>query len=76
MEEIIEALLTDDDTIRISAICCSFTVGDLKQMIINAMTKQYEILENYDGHRKYQLKDWQVNDVKKTHFKEWLKEYK
>jgi hypothetical protein len=44
----------------------------LKEIIISAMAKQYEILENDEN---YQLCDWKANDVKRHYFEEWLKNH-
>jgi hypothetical protein len=75
IKKLIEALEKGDEKLLLSDVSCSFTIGDLKEIIINAMTKQYEILENDEDDKNYQLDDWQINDVKRHYFKEWLENY-
>lgn len=71
IKKILESLEKGDEKLLLSV-----TVGDLKEIIINAMTKQYEILENNEYSENYELEDWKVNDVKRHYFKDWLKNYK
>ena len=75
IKKLIEALEKGDEKLLLSDVSCSFTVGDLKEIIINAMAKQYEILENDENDKNYQLDDWKINDVKRHYFKEWLENY-
>lgn len=75
IKKILEALEKGDEKLLLSNVSCSFTVGDFKEIIINAMTKQYEILENNEDSKSYQLDDWKINDVKRHYFKEWLENY-
>lgn len=74
IKKLIEAL-EKGEKLLLSDVGCSFTIGDLKEIIINAMTKQYEILENDEDDKNYRLDDWKINDVKRHYFKEWLKNY-
>lgn len=76
IKKILEALEKGDEKSLLFDISGSFTVGELKEIIINAMTKQYELLENDEDDKDYRLDDWQVNDVRRHYFKKWLKNYK
>lgn len=74
-QELIEALQRGSDNLLLSDVNSHFTIGDLKEIITNAMIKQFQILENIDDDDNYRLEDWQVNDVKLHYFKEWLQKY-
>ena len=68
IKKVLESLQKDDEKLLLSDVSCDFTIGDLKELITDAMIKQYQILE------EYKLADWKVNDVKIWYFKEWLKD--
>lgn len=75
IKKILEALEKGDEKLLLSDVSCSFTIGELKDLIINSMTKMYEILEDNDYSGNHKLEDWQINDVKRHYFKDWLKNY-
>jgi len=59
---IIESLKRDKDEFIIS-----ITIGDLKELIINAMIKEDMII-----HQRVKLDDWRIKDIQKYDYKEWL----
>ena len=73
IKKVLDALEKGDEKLLLSDISCSFTVGDLKDMIISAMIKQRMVLQENETK---QLEDWQINDTRKWYFKEWLENYK
>lgn len=72
IKKILEALEKGDEKLLLSDVSCSFTIGDLKEMIISAMLKQRMLLQEDETKP---LKDWQINDTRKWYFKDWLENY-
>jgi len=72
IKKILEALEKGDEKLLLSDVSCSFTIGDLKEMIISAMLKQRMILQEDETKP---LEDWQINDTRKWFFKEWIENY-
>ena len=72
IKKILEALEKGDEKLLLSDVSCSFTFGDLKEMIISAMLKQRMLLQE-DETRP--LEDWQINDTREWYFKDWLENY-
>ena len=58
------------DTTLLSDVSPDITIGDLKELFINAMCKQFSEVEDIRD-----LEDWQVNDVKREYYKTWLNQY-
>jgi len=72
VRKVLNALENADEKTLLSDVSCRFSIGDLKEIIINAMLKQRMILE--DDETK-PLATWQIKDTRKWHFKEWLENY-
>ena len=71
IKKILEALENGDEKLLLSDVSCSFTIGDLKQMMLSAIVKGRMVS---NGGEK--MEDWQQYDNKQWHLPDLIKNYK
>ena len=73
IDNVLTSLKNGDDNLLLSHVNANYTIGDLKDMITDAMIKQRMFLQE---DKTKPLEDWQIYDTKKWYFNDWLNSYK
>jgi hypothetical protein len=71
IKKILEALEKGDEKLLLSDVSCSFTLGDLKQMLLSAIVKGRMVS---NGGEK--MEDWQKYDNEKWHLTDLINNYR
>ena len=71
IKKILEALENGDEKLLLSDVSCSFTIGDLKQMLLSAIVKGRMVANGGD-----KMKDWQIYDNEKWHLPDLVKNFR